>query len=219
MRNLKRIVLSVVTGALVVLPMVGCDETVDGTDTINLPDVNPDTSLPDTIVTRTYSAVYILDHWDGINCGSTDPAKMSPGADIDAVELLNGIDLLGTFDVVRGESNPDANTKCEANGFDDPNLAKGAPDATGNFENYFSLHGGWIIGEFTNATEIQAGDTIKIYELGQSHPLSTEGNDEPYEAFIATEIACVDDADPQVNCMIQLTAEAEGTATLPVAAF
>jgi hypothetical protein len=29
----------------------------------------------------------------------------------------------------------------------------------------------------------------------------------------------VDDADPQVNCMIQLTAEAEGTATLPVAAF
>jgi hypothetical protein len=60
MRNLKRIVLSVVTGALVVLPMVGCDETVDGTDTINLPDVNPDTSLPDTIVTRTYSAVYIL---------------------------------------------------------------------------------------------------------------------------------------------------------------
>jgi hypothetical protein len=77
----------------------------------------------------------------------------------------------------------------------------------------------WIIGEFTNATEIQAGDTIKIYELGQSHPLSTEGNDEPYEAFIATEIACVDDADPQVNCMIQLTAEAEGTATLPVAAF
>jgi hypothetical protein len=218
MRNLKRIVLSVVTGALVVLPMVGCDETVDGTDTINLPDVVADTSLPDTIVTRTYSAVYIQDQWDGINCGSTDPAKMSPGADIDAVELLNGTDLLGTFDVVRGESNPDANTKCQ-NGFDDPNLAKGAPDATGNFENYFSLYGGWIIGEFTNATEIQAGDTIKIYELGQSHPLSTEGNDEPYEAFIATEIACVDDADPQVNCMIQLTAEAEGTATLPVAAF
>ncbi|MCB9786929.1 MAG: hypothetical protein H6744_09590 [Deltaproteobacteria bacterium] len=178
------------------------------------PDAAPDVPAQD----KSYFAVYIQDQWDGINCGSSDPSRMSPGADIDAVELITGTTIIGFFDVVRGMSNPTGNTKC-ANAFDDPNLAKGAPDATKNWENYFSLYDGWLIGEFTNAAEIQPGDTIRIYELGPSHPLSTEGKDEPYEAYIATGIECVDDLDPTVNCMIPLSAEALGTATLSVPAF
>jgi hypothetical protein len=217
MRNFTRLMLTVTAGALLGLPLVACDETLDGTDTINFPDVTADTT-PDVVVTKTYSAVYIQDQWDGINCGSTTAANMSPGADIDAVELLSGTTIIGTFDTVRAQANPTNNTKC-SNGFDDPNAAKGQPDATKNFENYFSLYDGWLIGEFTGAAEIEVGDTIKIYELGKSHPLSDEGNDEPYEAYIATGIDCVDDADPQANCMIQLSATALGTVTLPVTAF
>ncbi|MCB9729456.1 MAG: hypothetical protein H6744_08860 [Deltaproteobacteria bacterium] len=217
MRNLSRIVLALTAGAIIALPMIGCDETTDS-DIITNPDTVSDTSVPDTTVTTTYSAVYIQDQWDGINCGSSDASRMSPGADIDAVELLDGTSVIGTFDVVRGMSNPTNNTKC-SNAFDDPDLAKGPPDATKNFENYFSLYDGWLIGEFTNAAEIQSGDTIKIYELGPSSPLATEGKDEPYEAYIATGIDCVDDSDPTVNCMIQIAATALGTATLTVPAF
>ncbi|MEZ4265324.1 MAG: hypothetical protein R3F39_03010 [Myxococcota bacterium] len=192
------------------------DAAVDTTPT---PDAVVDTTpTPDAVVPVTYHAVFIQDHWDGINCGSINPAKMSPGADIDAVELLSGTTILGYFDVVRGETNPTQNAKCD-NGFNDPNAAKGAPDATKNYENYFSLYGGWLIGEFAGAAEIQPGDTIKVYELGQSHPLSTEGADEPYEVWIATGLDCVEDPEPQANCMVQLSTEVLGTATLSVPAF
>lgn len=187
------------------------------------PDVVADTgptldAAPDVVAQRKFYAVYIQDQWDGINCGSTTAANMSPGADIDAVELLSGTTILGTFDVVRGQTNPTKNTKC-SNGFDDPNAAKGAPDATKNYENYFSLYDGWLIGEFGGAAEIMEGDTIRIYELGPGHPLSAEGADEAYEAYVATGLDCVDDVDPASNCMVQLSSGTVGTATLPVTGF
>ncbi|MEZ4265323.1 MAG: hypothetical protein R3F39_03005 [Myxococcota bacterium] len=190
------------------------DAVVDTTPT---PDATVD-AVPDVVVAPRYHAVYIEDHWDGIGCGSAIQTRMSPGADIDAVELLDGDTILGTFDVVRGQPNPTGDTECE-NGFSDPSAAKGPPDATQNFENYFSLHGGWLIGEFANALEVTPGDTVKVYELGTSHPLSTEGADEPYEVWIATGLECVDDPDPQANCMVQLSAEVVGTGTVAVPAF
>lgn len=186
-------------------------------DTSPTPDAVVDAG-PDIVAPRSYYAVYLQDQWDGINCGSADPQRMSPGADIDAVELLAGTIILGNFDVVRGKANPDGNSKCQ-NAFSDPNAAKGPPDATKNFENYFSLYGGWLVGEFTGALEIQPGDTIRVYELGPTHPLSTEGADEPYEVYLTTGLDCVDAPDPALTCMVGLSAEVVGTATLPVPAF
>ncbi len=231
MRNFTRFMLSVTAGALMASPLVACDDALDTPDTIITPDTTADTT-PDVIVTKTYGAVYIQDLWDNkaTNCGSTTEARMSPGADIDAIELLNGNTILGNVDTVRGVVDPDGVSKCANNAYTDFNVVKGVPDATKNFDgNYVSLEGGWLIAEFGEvggpgkALDILVGDTLKVYELGKSSPIYAGGNDaskdEPYEVWLATDLSCVDQANPEATCMFQLSADAVGASTIPVSGF
>ncbi|MGM0574185.1 MAG: hypothetical protein ACQEXJ_00430 [Myxococcota bacterium] len=229
----SRIPLLLATAGLLALPLAACEIDDDGnglTDNGGTPDAAGD--VQDTTEEQQFAGVLVQDLWNPDTCGEPDQAgccgsqheaKMAPGADIDAVELIAGSDILGTFEFVASETNPTGSDVCSANAYDDPDAAKGAPDATQAFPEpagtgYFALHGGWIAGEFTGGVFVQAGDQIKVWELGQSHDLANDGTDEPYEVHLVETIGC-NPRDGMTGCSFMLSDQAVGTATITATGF
>jgi hypothetical protein len=211
------------------LPMIACDveDTGDGTDATSQPDGTTTDTGADTTPTTTYSAVIVDDsaifpvhRQVGTDpCATAAPPINAHGADIDAVGLFDGANLIGYLDVVDYQEGGLCPNK--QNTMTDPDEAKGAPNATLT-ENFVSLGGGFLTGEFTGAPQLQSGDTLVVYEVGTkcANDTSCGGQDEGYEVFVATDIDCVNEAAyPYSSCGIRLTDDAEGEATIPVSGF
>ena len=211
------------------LPMLACDVEDPAGDTTN-PDTTSDTSgdtTPDTVVPDKYYAVIIDDSqiFPTHRVVGTDPCATasSPwnahGADVDAVGLFDGSQLIGYLDTVDYQEGGLCPNK--QNTMTDPDEAKGAPNAQIT-ENFVSLGGGFLTGEFEGSAEIQSGDTLVVYEVGTKcgGDTSCGGVDEGYAVFVATDLDCVNEANyPYSSCGIQLSNSAEGEATIPVSGF
>ncbi len=218
----------------------------DGTDDATGGDVLDEGDATDVVVDTGphYYAIQVVDGFDYDGCGTADEAgccgskhatKMAPGADIDSVEMIagDGTDTSWFFGWVDGDVPTDSD-KCSANAYANMDKALGAPfvptadqlaDEGAIFvDEFVSLHGGWIIGEFVanddadSAIEIYEGDTIKVWDIGPAHDFIEKGKDEPMKVWIALDMTCMDEADPAA-CRILLSDSAEGTASIDVPAL
>ena len=212
------------------LPMVACDvEDLNGgdADTTTPNDTSGGDTTPDTVVPDKYYAVIVDDSqiFPTHRVVGTDPCATasSPwnahGADIDAVGLFDGAQLIGYLDTVDYQEGGLCPNK--QNTMTDPDEAKGAPNAKIT-ENFVSLGGGFLTGEFEGAAEIQSGDTLVVYEVGTKCGSNSNcgGVDEGYEVFVAHDIDCVNEGGyPYGSCGIKLSDDAEGEATIPVSGF
>lgn len=149
---------------------------------------------------------------------ASSPANMH-GADIDAVGLYDGDELIGYFDAVNyQEGGLCPNKPISTN---DPEEATGAPDATLT-TGIVSLGGGWLAGEFDFAVEVLTGYTVVVYETGTTcgDNAVCGGVDEGYEVFVAEDLDCPSrDAYPYRDCAVRLTGSGKGVTTLPVIGF
>lgn len=103
------------------------------------------------------------------------------GADIDAVGLFRGDELLGYLDTVDYREGGLCGSE-RANTMTDATQAKGAPDARVD-SGFVSLGGGYLIGEFEPRTEFVAGDVVVVYEVGRlcGPDRRCDGRNEGYE--------------------------------------
>ena len=212
------------------LPMIACD-VEDGADGSDVTQPDGDTSGDtDTVVTTKYFAVIVTDSQIfpthrvvGTNpCATAAPPLYAHGADIDAVGLFDGDQLIGYLDTVDYQEGGlcDASPNNPST-MQDSAQAKGAPNASIS-ERFVSLGGGFLTGEFAGAPEIQSGDTLVVYEVGTKcgGDTSCGGVDEGYAVFVATDLDCVNEANyPYSSCGIELSNSAEGEATIPVSGF
>jgi len=173
----------------------------------------------DTTVATEYYAVYLEDLSE-VRCATSNSG--AHGADIDAVALFDGSTLVGYLDTI----DADHPTDCDTYGFDDTAEAKGAPQANPKLtEGFYSLSFGWLIGEFDGAAQILSGYDITVYEIDDDactaaglNPNTNCVGSEPYALSIATGLDCVNETDPNA-CMVFISDQAEGTATLPLSGF
>jgi len=136
--------------------------------------------------------IYIEDDW-GEECSNFD----SPGADIDAVELIvcpNG-DLESCYSQgflvdTEGAAGDNACT----NDYTDPHGAIGPVNYGSG--HYISLAGGWVAGEFGPDNPIETGLFIRVHEYGAIYG----GGDDPYDVWLMTDLSCLDSPDPE-ECM------------------
>lgn len=157
---------------------------------------------------------------DGDPCETAVAPLYAHGADIDAVGLFRGDDLLGYFqlvDYVEGGV-------CEgarANTMTDRTRAVGAPDAQVD-RGFVSLGGGSLIGEFDFQARILSGDTVVVYEVGTrcGTDEACGGVDEGYEVFVARDLDCVNlGGYPYSSCALQVASDASGEASVPLSGF
>jgi len=211
--------------------MVACDvenNDADASDATISDGTNPGDS--DVVVTTKYRAVIVTDsqifpthRTVGTNpCATASGPLYAHGADIDAVGLFDGNQLIAYLDTVDYQEGGLCNTAPnKPSTMQDPEQAVGAPNATLT-ERFVSLGGGYLIGEFAGAPDINSGDTIVVYEVGSKCGGKTNcgGVDEGYAVFVATDLDCVNDANyPYSSCGIELSDSAEGEATIPVSGF
>lgn len=171
------------------------------------PEPEPDTAS-ETTPPSGWSAVWIDDTGFGGTCISVNNAD---GADIDAIGLFDqGGSLVGYLGEVRG----DAGDTCP-NDYEDFSASLGAPDGT-LLENYVSLVGGYLVGEFAGTPSLEASQTITVYEVGAA----VGSIDEVYDLYLATDIDCGGIGKPLAACSF-LTGSGEGEATfvMPAGAF
>lgn len=190
-------------------------DTFTPTDTVGTDTVGTDT----TVVTTQYYAIFLEDLSEHRCATSSSGAH---GSDIDAVALWDGSTLIGYFDSIDAERD---DADCTTHGFTDTAEAKGAPQANPKLtEGFYSLGFGWLIGEFDNVAEILSGYDVTVYEidddacLAAGIPLNQCVGSEPYAVSIATGLDCVNENDPNA-CMMLISDQAEGTATLPLSGF
>lgn len=210
------------------LPMVACDVEDPAGDTTTPDTTSPDTSggdtTPDTVEPDKYFAVIVDDSQifpthrsDGGNpCATASSPWNAHGADIDAVGLFDGNQLMGYLSTTDYQEGGLCNDK--PNTMTVPAEAEGAPNASIT-ENFVSLGGGWLTGEFDAGAEIRNGDTLVVYEVGKKCGSNTScgGVDEGYEVFVARDIDCVNEASyPYSSCAIKLSDDAKGESTIPV---
>ena len=95
----------------------------------------------------------------------------SPGADIDAAELLDGSDIIADL----SNCTISGTTACE-NDSADPSNAEGAPnsDGTETTGQYIALNGGLMRCEWSGGEAARSGDVIDIYEVGGSSGTKVE---------------------------------------------
>lgn len=200
----------------------GSDSDVTGGDTAG-GDTLPSDTAGDTITpTKTYSAVYLEDLWDQI-CHSTSGAE---GADITAVALFDsGANLVGYFDPDALDAERSTKVCPKPDAHNDPKEAAGAPSSSDSLtKGYYSLWGGWLIGEFEGQVEIQSGDSIKVFEIDDAFCAGIPSciGSEKYDVYVAEDIDCPRSGGNYRNsCMVKLTGVdgANGTATIPVSGF
>ncbi len=167
-----------------------------------------------------YYAVFIEDDWDA-RCATSGVG--AHGADIDAVGLWDPTldpdnpELIGWLDVVDMELD---RATCDTYGFADPDLAIGPPDGELT-EGFYSLAGGWLIGEFDHQVEILPHYIITVHEIDDTfcEGLSWCVGSEGYSVSIATDLDCVNTGpDFRDTCMVPVTGPegAEGSTVLPL---
>lgn len=198
------------------------------TDTLQ-PDAAGDTFTQDTFnPTTAYYAVFLEDRsfgWTIPGTGNPNNCSRSSvgahGADIDAVALWDGNDLVGYLDTIDAWHDD----RCAAQGYgrDDTDEALGAPNGTLT-ENFYSLSFGWLIGEFDGQAEIVPGYEMTVYEIDDDFCTTAACiGSEPYSIYVATDLDCVNtgtDVDDAKNlCMVLISDTAEGTATVPLSGF
>lgn len=220
------------------LPMAACDVEQGDPDATTAPDVNQETNTETseevTPIGDEYYAVIVTDseifptHRKGGACTSPTESGCNPcatssnrahGADIDAVGLFDGDEVVGYLDNVDYQDG-DLCTGAQSNLMTDTDKVKGAPDASLS-DGYVSLGGGWLTGEFDDALQITNGLQIVVFEVGSkcAGDDSCGGDDEGYEVFVAPDLDCAAGAGqeyPWANCAVQLGGEAEGESTIPV---
>jgi len=201
----------------------GGDSDIVTTDTFTPTDTTvTDTNIgtDTTVVAPEYYAVFLEDLSEHRCATSSSGAH---GADIDAVALWDGNTLVGYLDSIDAERD---DADCTKHGFEDTAQAKGAPQANPKLtEGFYSLGFGWLIGEFDGAAQILSGYDVTVYEIdddactaaGLNPGVNCVGS-EPYAVSIATGLDCVNEADPNA-CMVFISDQAEGTATLPLSGF
>ena len=223
---MKKLMLPFAVMGVMALGAQACEVQDDGSDTVNPPAdtiSGTDTLTPpqDTVQPPTQYYAVFLEDMSEVRCATS--ASGAHGADIDAVALWDGNDLVGYLDT----TDADHPTDCSKYGFDDQNEAKGAPQANPKLtEGFYSLSFGWLIGEFENAAEILPGYDITVYEIdddactaaGLNPGVNCVGS-EPYAVYVAEDFDCVNATDFRNTCMVQISDEAEGTATVPLSGF
>jgi len=207
---------------------LGCEvnEGAPTSDTTQQTDTQGDTTTADTTETDTtepdpeYYAVFLDDLWDG-RCATSGYG--AHGADIDAVGLFEGESHIAWLDAdfIDAEFTPSCPSHDKSQ---DPKRAAGAPDGNvGSGTGFYSLAGGWLIGEFVGAPLIIPGYELVVYEVDSSYTWSGgAGRNDPYEVYVATSIDCVNEGPGFRNsCMVRLTGSqgANGSATIPVVGF
>lgn len=189
---MRKILVPFALMGLTSVAMIGCDvEDTEG-DVTNTTDVTTpnDTSDVPPPPTEYYAlvvddSVQFPDHRpDGGNPCATSSVD-AHGADIDAVELLNGSTSLGFWATTKYQPG----TMCEiAAKYSDSNEAEGPSDGTLT-ENFVSLGGGRIGGEFeASSLQILESYTVIVYEVG----VAEGGIDEEYTVSITEELSCLD---------------------------
>lgn len=200
------------------------DGDASPTDTLQ-PDAAGDTFTQDTTIPTTeYFAVFLEDRSE-VRCATSNSG--AHGADIDAVALWDGNDLVGYLDTTDAEHPGN----CDTYGFDDTNQAEGAPSATPKLnEGFYSLSYGWLIGEFDGQAAIVPGYEMTVYEIDDDvciaaglNPNTNCVGSEPYSIYVATDLDCVNQGtdvdDAKSLCMVLISGTAEGTATVPLSGF
>lgn len=137
------------------------------------------------------------------------------GADIDMVRLVDDstAQLIGNFEFVTGNI---PTTDCGGlgpNQATDPSKAVGYP--TGLLEDCVSLNGGFIVGEFYQRPRITQEHRVVVHEVGQyaHRPDGEHGVDEPYQVFVATDMACESPTSP---CAVKI-GDGVGESSFPLA--
>ncbi|MFT5434496.1 MAG: hypothetical protein ACI9OJ_005209 [Myxococcota bacterium] len=146
-------------------------DTVDAGTDVPVPDVGPiDTVSEDAGTVDEFFWVRITDNPENSSLAVCLDVFASPGADIDAVLLYRGGQLLGHATAITGMLDTDPNmtgAPCQ-NDFDDLKDAEGAPDAEEE-AGFTSLNGGYLIFRFDGNPEIEKGDFISVVELGTAN--------------------------------------------------
>jgi hypothetical protein len=119
-----------------------------------------------------YAVLEIQDDPDNPTLDPCDKGTLkSPGADIDAAELVEGDDVIATLTNCELQ-NPG---NCESTA-DDAATAEGGPDGTGNEETgtYVALNGGRLRCEWSDGIAVTSGQVITVYEIGGSGSTKVE---------------------------------------------
>lgn len=230
---MKKFWLPLALSALLLSPLAACEVSEGEEDTNTTTDTTTDTTVTetgatdtvtDTTVATQYFAIFVEDDWDGV-CGLSG----APGADIDAIGLFDPTndaanpELVGYLDVVDFEQNPGGDTKCDNLDarYQMADNAKGDPDAT-LYEGFIALYEGFLIGEFENQAQVLPGYEVTVYEVDRDTCDNNGncGNPETYATYVATELDCVNQGtDFRSTCMVLISDEATGQATIPLAGF
>lgn len=236
---MRKILLPFAMMGLISAPLAACDVEGSPSDTTNpptdtiQPDTSPtDTTTPDTTPDPEYRAIIVDDdgffqnHRPSAICATSSVG--AHGADIDAVGLFesDGTTLVGYFDTVDAK----LGTSCTiAAKYSNATQARGAPNGT-LMENFVSLGGGAIIGEFGDFTEtppapvgkLFPGDVVVVYEIGDKFcgGVASCVGDESYHVYVASRLDCLNSGNRSA-CQKRVTGSngAKGEATVPLTGF
>ncbi|MCA9514355.1 MAG: hypothetical protein KC635_05390 [Myxococcales bacterium] len=225
---MRKLALPAVMAGLMSMGFMACDTngtdsdaTTNTTDTVSDTSTGTDTFVEDTnVVTTTYTAIFLEDLWDQV-CHSTSGAE---GADIDAVELFDDSgNHIAYFDENAMDSERATKTCPNEANHADTKDAAGAPDGSLT-TNFYSLWGGWLIGEFQSAPFIEAGNQVKVFEIDDAFcaGISQCIGSEKYDVYVAEDLDCVNQgSDFRNTCMIKLTDTdgANGSVTIDLTGF
>jgi hypothetical protein len=183
----------------------GTDTSTGGTDTVTPAEPEFFAVIVDD------SAIFPTHRSDGGNPCATSSAK-AHGADLDAVELRDDTGAsLGYLDSVRlalgTVCDNDSRFEPIADEYRVADEVKGAPDGKLT-ENFVSLGGGYVIGEFAGAPLILPGYTIVVYEVGSDEG----GQDEGFELFVAEDLSCGQSGGDRTACQVRI-GEGDGRST------
>ena len=132
------------------------------------------------------------------------------GADMDAMELVDGSDSLAFADQVDGQvgDSDGSSSLCGDINPDkiDLNEFKGAPDGSLS-DGFVALGGGYLIAEFSGALEILPAYTLMVYEVGVNECGSQGCLDETYTVSVTPGLTNFTDK-------TTVSSTAAGTATL-----
>ncbi len=138
-------------------------------------------------------------------------AGNAPGADLDAISVVkrNGGEFFATaledFEIGMGE-----------NLYSNPEEVLGAPDSDCEKKSFVSLGGaeagGYVMVSFATSSQdvtVEAGDSIKIYELGSTLCPSTNYDDDPYNVSVSVST--------DLGTFVEVGAGGEGRNVIPIA--
>jgi hypothetical protein len=142
------------------------------------------------------SEIFPFHRRDGSNPCLTSQVD-AHGADIDAVMLL---DPQGQNPRYLENVRLALGTQCQiGERYRLPEELKGLPDGLSN-ENFVSLGGGYIAGEFQGRPEVVPGATIVVFEVGSAAGQRDEG----YDLYVARDVTCGHGGSNRSGCQFKI---------------